>query len=63
MFGGENRGESRWESNPGHLAYALPLSCDNQTTASRHNHQPSQSSMCNAQVGLKCLSRTPPVAT
>ena len=43
MFGGENRGESRWESNPGHLACvanALPLSCDNQTTASRHNHHP-----------------------
>ena len=45
------------ESNPGHLACAasaLPLSYDNRTTTG-----PPQSSICTAQVGLKCLSCTP----
>ena len=42
---------SRWESNPGHLACDLQLSYDNRTT--------SQSSICTAQVVLKCFSCTP----
>ena len=48
---------SCWESNPGHLAcavIALPPKL-----WQLDNHQPSQSSMCTAQVVMKCLSRTP----
>ena len=52
-----NKGGSRWESEPGHLACAasaLPLSYNKWTTTSPHNPL-----IYTAQVGLKGLSHTP----
>ena len=62
MFWGNDRGKwetcSCWESNPGHLVCAASKYSATELRWP-DNHQPSQCSMCTAQVVLKCPRLTP----
>ena len=51
------KASSHRESNPGHLAWAPSTSATE--LRQPDNYQPPHSSICTAQVELKCLSRTP----
>ena len=61
MIWGENRGKWKGRQSPGiePKTPGLCSQCSATELRQSDNHQPSQSSICTAQVGLKCLSWTP----